>query len=134
MHRRTFVLATTALTATAALAATAPARAATQAPFTQQAFAAARDAGKPILIAVHASWCPVCAKQAPIINSLAQKPEYQNLTILTVDFDSQKDVLKTFGVTKQSTLIALHGAAERGRAVGITAQDEIQALFLKTKA
>lgn len=138
MQRRTLFRAVPAAiafaAAGAALITATPVDAATHTPFTQQALGAAQEANKPILIAVHADWCPVCAKQTPIINSLMQKPEFQSLVILTVDFDTQKDVLKTLGVTKQSTLIAMHGSVERGRSVGVTAQDEIQALMMKARA
>ncbi len=117
----------------AALIVAAPVDAATRTPFTQKALGAAQEANKPILIAVHAGWCPVCARQTPVIDSLMQKPEFQNLVILTIDFDTQKDALKALGVTRQSTLIAMHGSAERGRSVGVTAQDEIEALMMKTR-
>jgi thioredoxin 1 len=130
MHRRLLFL--TAILAMAALAV--PAHAATQAAYTQQAFDSAQAAGKPILVAVHASWCPVCSKQKPIIAHLIQAPEFKDLLILTVDYDSQKDIVKAFGVTKQSTLIAFRGRAERDRSVGVTDQEAIQVLMLKAAA
>lgn len=130
MLRRSLVLAL----ALCAAAAVTSVQAATTAPFTQAAFEAAQAAGKPILIAVDASWCPVCAKQRPIVEGLMSKPEFKDLVLLKVDFDAQKDVLKTLGVTKQSTLIAWRGKAEKDRATGITAEDAIKALMLKTAA
>jgi len=111
-----------------------PAWAATQAPYDQQAVSAAQIAGKPILIAVHAPWCPTCAKQDPIIKQLSAQPEFKDLMIFVVDFDSQKDVLKALNVQKQSTLIALNGKIEKDRATGITDPDAIKALLMKTKA
>ncbi len=128
MQRRTVLLG-------AALAAVAtPSFASGQAPFTQAAFAAAQAAGKPILVAVHASWCPICAKQKPAIANLVQQPAFKDLVTLVVDFDAQKDVCQSFGVTKQSTLIALRGKVERGRSVGVTAAAAIEALMLKATA
>ena len=110
------------------------ASAATQNAYTAEAFAAAAAAGKPILLFVEASWCPTCAKQRPIVASLKAQPEFKDLVILTVDFDSQKDVLKTFGVRQQSTLIALHGKTEKDRATGIVSEAAIAALMRKTVA
>ena len=132
MTSRRFILAA-ACCAAAGLAIPA-AQAMTRAKFTQEALTAAQNAGKPILIEVHADWCPTCAKQRPIINSLIQQPELKDLVVLTVDFDQQKDVLKALGVTTQSTLIAMHGKVEKDRATGITAQDMIKALVMKTLA
>src|SRR6266853_1466672 len=83
--------------------------AAQPAPFTASAFAAAQAEGKPILIDVTAPWCPVCAKQHPILSQLEQTPELRDLVVFDVDFDSQKDVLIQFGVQMQSTLIVFYG-------------------------
>jgi len=55
---------TGALFATAMLA-VAPAHAAEFRDFDQAAFAAAQAAGRPILLDVHAWWCPVCASDRP---------------------------------------------------------------------
>jgi thiol-disulfide isomerase/thioredoxin len=100
--------------------------------FDQAAFAAAQKAGKPIFIGVHASWCPICAKQKPILSELMADPKFKNLVYFVVDFDSQKDVVKNFGVPMQSTLIAFKGATETGRSVGETDRSSIAALLNKT--
>ena len=110
------------------------ARAASEASYTQAAFTAAQQAGKPILVAVHASWCPTCAKQKPIIDSLAAAPENRELVILIVDFDAQKDIVKAFDVRMQSTLIAFHGTGERARSVGVTDPAAIKDLVARTRA
>src|SRR5580658_3650912 len=70
-------------------------------PFTASAFAAAQTAGKPILVDVTAPWCPVCARQHPILSQLEQTPELRDLVVFDVDFDSQKNVVKQFGVRMQ---------------------------------
>jgi thioredoxin 1 len=98
------------------------------------AFATAQAAGKPILVHVPAPWCPTCAKQRPILSELEQTPELSDLIVFNVDFDSQKDVLRSFGVQMQSTLIVYSGKTEKGRATGITDPKEIQALLLKSKS
>jgi thiol-disulfide isomerase/thioredoxin len=111
----------------------APAHAATVANFTQDAFDAAEKAGKPILVHVEASWCPTCAKQRPILAQLAAQPDYKDLVVYNVDFDTQKDIVQKFGVRMQSTLIAFHGATEEARSTGDTQPDAIAALVAKTK-
>jgi len=130
MYRRVFGLA-------ALFAAVTPfvqARAAEIMPFDQKAFNAAEAAGKPILVAIHATWCPVCAKQKPILSRLEQDPMYQPLVVFMVDFDSQKEVVKAMRATKQSTLIVFHGSAEKGRSVGDTDAASIAALLAKSLA
>lgn len=131
MFRRKLFAAALALTMFGAAPAFAPAFAATQGAYTPQALAAAQTAGKPILIAVHAPWCPVCTKQDPIVKSLTSAPEFKDLVILTVDFDSQKDVLKTLNVQKQSTLIVMRGTTEKDRSTGVTDEAAIKVLLMK---
>jgi thiol-disulfide isomerase/thioredoxin len=97
--------------------------------FDGKTFADAQAAGKSILLEVTAPWCPTCAKQKPIIESLeTQTPQ---LLVLDVDFDSAKDVLKQFAVQYQSTLIVYKGKTEVGRSTGQTDAQAIRALIGK---
>jgi thioredoxin 1 len=100
--------------------------------FDPQSFAAAQEAGKPILVAIHASWCPTCKAQKPILSELMAEPKFKSLVYFIVDFDSQKDAVKYFGARVQSTLIAYKGATETGRSVGDTERGSIAALLDKT--
>jgi thioredoxin len=84
------------------------------------------------LVDVHASWCPICAKQKPILSELTVDPKFKNLVFFVVDCDSQKDAVKSFGVRMQSTLITFKGEPETGRSVGDTDRASIAALLNKT--
>jgi thiol-disulfide isomerase/thioredoxin len=88
--------------------------------------------GQSVLVEVSAPWCPTCKAQKPIIDELSRQSAYKNVTILTVDFDSQKDLLKQFKVNLQSTLIAFKGGKETGRSVGDTTPSGIEGLFRKS--
>jgi thiol-disulfide isomerase/thioredoxin len=110
----------------------APAPAAQTANFDRVQFNAAQQSGRPILVDIRASWCPICAAQEPIIERLSTLPEYKDLLILRVDFDSQKDVVRTFSASSQSTLIAFHGTREIGRSVGDANPDSIAKLLRST--
>jgi len=105
--------------------------AATPQPFNAKAFDDAQKSGKPILVAVHASWCPTCKAQKPILGELTAEPKFKNLVYFVIDFDTQKDLVKRFGARMQSTLIAFKGSTEEGRSVGDTSQDSIAALLNK---
>jgi thiol-disulfide isomerase/thioredoxin len=100
--------------------------------FDAAAFEAAQAQGKPILVEVSAPWCPVCKAQAPILARLAGEPRFKSLEIFNVDFDSRKDVLRGFGVQKQSTLIVFKGRQEVGRSTGDTNAASIESLLAKS--
>jgi thioredoxin 1 len=102
-------------------------------PYQQAAFDAAQKSGEPVLIFVEASWCPTCAKERPILQQLYGTPEFANLKVFDVDFDTSKPLLRQLGVQMQSTLIVYHGAKETGRMTGATDPAVIKRL-LETSA
>lgn len=130
MHRRTLIAA--AVTTGAALVAIAqPASAAERQPFSAAAFAAAQAAGRPILIEVHADWCPTCHAQRQHVEAVADDPRMREAVLFTVDFDNQRSALRLLRVRSQSTLIAFRGREERGRAIGITDPAAIRDLLMR---
>jgi len=100
-------------------------------PFDRATFAALQAANKPVLIDVYADWCPTCKQQAPIVSGLMASPEFKDYTILKVNFDKQKDVLRTFRVAQQSTFIVYRGKEEVARSTGDTRKDSIAATLRK---
>jgi thioredoxin 1 len=109
------------------LSASGVARASSVVTFSDSAFKVAKASGKPVVIEFHAEWCPTCRAQAPMLRSLAG----ENFAILTVNYDGQKDIVKQFGVRRQSTLIVFKNGEEVGRAVGITSESAIADLLAK---
>ena len=128
MLSRRSVLAVALAASTAALS---PALAAGPQPFDAAAFADAQKAGKPIFVAIHATWCPICKAQKPILSELMAEPQFRNLVYFTIDFDSQKDLVRRFGARMQSTLISFKGEKEEGRSVGDSNRASISALLNK---
>lgn len=97
--------------------------------FTSEAFAQAQAAGQPILVEVHADWCPTCRAQAPAVRRAAAASEFEDLIVFTLDFDRQTSERRALGVRAQSTLIAFNGRAETARSVGETDPGRISALL-----
>ena len=98
-------------------------------PFTRQAFQAAQSKGQSILVEIHASWCPTCAAQKPILAKLFADARFKNLAVFRVDFDSQKDEVRNFKARVQSTLITFKGKEEIARSVGDTHPESIADLL-----
>lgn len=101
-------------------------------PYRQADFDTLTSGGKPVLVAIHASWCPTCKAQKPILKDVMGMPAYRDVTTLMIDFDADKPLLKKFKVGMQSTLIAFKGTKEVGRSVGDTTRAGIEGLVKRS--
>jgi thioredoxin 1 len=105
--------------------------AADQQPFDAKAFEEAQAAEMPILVHVTAPWCGTCQIQKPIVSDLAQRPDFADMVIFNVDFDTQPDVLRALKVQYQSTMITFKGSDEKFRIVGSTDPATIENILRK---
>lgn len=101
-------------------------------PASMEAYKQASMAKKPIIMHIHASWCPVCAKQNPAIEALMKEPEFKDVVVFKIDFDTDKALVEQLGVKSQSTLIAAKGPVEIDRMVGISDQEQIRQFIRKS--
>ena len=99
--------------------------------YDQATFDALAAADKPVVVVVHATWCPTCKAQDPIQKSLMKSEPFKDYTMLTLDFDADKATLKTLRVSQQSTMIVFKGKTEVGRSVGDTSKAGIEGLMKK---
>lgn len=100
-------------------------------PYTQEKLDALNKSGQPVLVFVHAEWCPTCRAQDAVLEKLLPTEEFKAITTLKVDFDTQKSEVKSFGVQYQSTLIVFKGGKEVARVTGETGRDKIATLLRK---
>lgn len=117
-----FALAALTLTSGSALAANVQ-------DYNQKTFDTLNKQGKPIVVDISATWCPTCKAQKSIIDQLSRDPAFNDVTLMHVDFDKDKPVLKTFRVAMQSTLIAFRQGKEVTRSVGDTSPEGLRTLF-----
>ena len=102
---------------------------AAESPFNEAQFAAARAAGKPVAVVFHADWCPTCRAQAPVLRQLMQSPEFKDVTLFVADFDAEKTLKRSLGVTRQSTIVVYKGGKEAARSTGDTDPAALAALL-----
>ena len=124
MHRRRVL----SLFAAAAFAATV-ASAAPAAEFTAYSaagFDAAVKSGAPVIVHVHADWCPTCRAQAPTLQTMSGEPGYAKARFIRVNFDKDKDFLTGHKVSQQSTILVFKGGKEAARFGGVTESAELR--------
>lgn len=97
--------------------------------FSKADFDAAIKSGKTTVVDFHASWCPTCKKQEPILNEIVAMKGYDNVVAFKADYDQETDLKKSLNVSKQSTVIVFKGGKEVGRSTGATSKDELKKLI-----
>jgi thioredoxin 1 len=102
---------------------------AAEVPFNQAQFDSMIAAGKPVAVVFHADWCPTCRAQAPLLKELTQSPELKGLTLFVANFDTEKALKQSLGVTKQSTVVVFKDGKENARSTGDTQQASLAALL-----
>jgi len=125
ISRRSLLL----LAASAALFAAPMAHAVERSPFDRASFDAAVAAGGPVLVDVFAPWCTTCKAQSKALDALFKQPDFAGYQVFVVDYDGERDVMRSFRANQRSTLIVYGGGAERGRVVGDTRPTSIEALL-----
>jgi len=94
-------------------------------PYTAAALAQAQKAGQPVALHFHADWCPTCRAQTQVLQQL--KTEHQlDMTVLVVNYNTEKDLKRQFKIRAQSTFIVLKGKTETMRLVGDTSDVTIR--------
>ena len=97
-------------------------------PITATQLAEIEKQGKSAVISVHADWCSTCKTQDKILSEFMKNPEYKNVTFYQLEFDTQKDLLKTLKVRSQSTIIVFKNGKEVARATGDTKESALAKL------
>lgn len=95
--------------------------------YSQAQFEALQAAGEVVLIDVYASWCPTCKKQQEVLEAYRSANPEKKFTILVVDFDKNKDLVRHFRAPRQSTLLIYKGKEQFWFSVAETRPDVIAA-------
>lgn len=85
--------------------------------FTPERFAELQAQNALILVDIHATWCPTCARQQQVLADYRERHPELDLHILNVDFDKDKRWVKHFKAPRQSTLILYRGKEQIGFSV-----------------
>ncbi len=80
-----------------------------------------------ILVDIFANWCPTCARQREILDRYQQQNPDAPLHILTVNYNTQREWVRHFGATRQSTFLLYRGTERIWMSVAETSEDRITA-------
>lgn len=103
-------------------------------PFSEQRFAELQAGGAVVLIDIHATWCPTCARQQEILTEYRAANPDKIFHILAVDFDTEKQWVRHFRAPRQSTLLLYAGDTQFWFSVGETRAEIIAAELNKALA
>ncbi len=94
-------------------------------PYSPAALAEAQKADMPVALHFRADWCPTCRAQDKVLEGLKSEPGL-GVTVLSVNYDTEKDLKKQYKISTQSTLVVMHGPKESARVVGDTSANGIR--------
>src|SRR5471030_1324486 len=97
-----------------------------EAPYNKTQFDQQVAAGKPTVVYLHATWCPTCKVQQPIVDRLLSDPAFKSVTLFEADYDKEVALKKKLGITQQSTFVVFKGGHEVARSTGQTAEPAIR--------
>ena len=73
-------------------------------PYSAEALAEAQKANQPVALHFRADWCPTCRAQDKLIDAMKTESGL-DVTVLAVNYDTEKDLKGRFNVRTQSTLV-----------------------------
>lgn len=97
--------------------------------YTNDSFQEALKTGRPTVVYFHASWCPVCRKQQPILNEIVADKKYEKMVALTADYDTEKEIKTNLKISTQATIVVFKDGKEIARKTGVTQKDELKKLI-----
>ena len=79
--------------------------------YSQEKIQAELDKGQRVLLFFHATWCPTCqSAEEDILSRIDEVPD--DLTVIKIDYDSNKELRKKYNVSYQHTFVQLDQNSE----------------------
>lgn len=97
-------------------------------PYTPEEFLKRQKAGEVVSLSFFARWCSTCLMQEKVFHSFKGDATVPG-TLLVVDYDRSRQIMKKLRVNAQSTLIVFKGNEEKHRSGGITDPQILRAAF-----
>jgi len=102
---------------------------AAEVPYTKARFEKQLADGQTVVVYLHATWCPTCKVQQPIVDRLSSEAEFKSMTVFEADYDSETALKKSLRITQQSTFVVFKNGHEVTRSTGETTESSIRKTF-----
>ena len=102
-------------------------------PYSAAALQQLQAQGKAVALHFHADWCPTCRAQDTALRGLQSDPQLKEITLLVVNYDTERDLKKALNGRAQSLLVVFKGHQETARQGGETAPDKLKAALLTAR-
>jgi thioredoxin 1 len=76
---------------------------------------AAIKSGAPVVVHVHAEWCPICRKQIMVLDEIFKDPTLARIVTVRVNYDVDRDFVSAFKVRRQANVLVFKGGKEIAR-------------------
>ena len=76
---------------------------------------AAIQSGAPVVVHVHAEWCPICRRQVMVLNELFVDPALAKVQGIRVNYDRDRDFVSGYKVKRQANILVFKGGKEVAR-------------------
>lgn len=71
--------------------------------------------GAPVVVHVHAEWCPVCRRQVMVLDELFNDPALAKIEVVRVNYDKDRDFVSGYKVKRQANILVFKGGKEVSR-------------------
>jgi thioredoxin 1 len=97
--------------------------------FSAERFAALQAEGTTVVIDVWAPWCPTCRNQAPKLAALLAEPAFAGYVGLKLHWDDQREIARSLGAPRQSTVFVFKGSERRAMSVAETDLERLREVY-----
>ena len=98
-------------------------------PFDPVHYESMRNGGMPFAVAFREDGCPACRAQAFVLKETAQLPEFMGVTLFVANFDTEKLLERSLGISNQSTILVFESEKETALSTGDTPYDSLSELL-----
>ncbi len=98
--------------------------------YSKPSFEASQQQNKPLIVHIHADWCPTCVRQVPALSQALADPSLAGVEAFRVNFDTDREFLMTHRVPNQSVILVFKNGKEVLRLNGVTNAQQIKSKII----